>query len=64
MTNGEVEEALGILEKMHKSKTELDVGIYNIIIHGMCNASKVDDAWDLFCSLPLIGVNLMSKHIL
>lgn len=35
---------------------DLDIGIYNIIIHGMCNASKVDDAWGLFCSLPLRGV--------
>ena len=27
----------------------------------MCNASKVDDAWELFCSLPLRGVKLNVK---
>ncbi|CAN6860722.1 unnamed protein product [Brassica oleracea] len=45
--------ALEILDQMRKCKMELDIGIYNIIIHGMCNASMVDDAWDLFCSLSL-----------
>ncbi|KAH0865294.1 hypothetical protein HID58_082505 [Brassica napus] len=53
--NGELEEALGIIYKMHKTKIDPGICIYNIIIHGMCNASKVDDAWDLFCSLNFKG---------
>jgi len=29
---------------------------YNIMIEGMCKAGKVEDGWDLFCSLSLKGV--------
>ncbi|KAF2532276.1 hypothetical protein F2Q70_00032565 [Brassica cretica] len=41
--NGELEKALELLNRMHKSEMDLDIIIYNIIIHGICNASKVDE---------------------
>lgn len=41
--NGELEKALELLDQMHKSEMDLDIIIYNIIIHEICNASKVDN---------------------
>lgn len=41
--NGELEKALELLNRMPKSEMDLDIIIYNIIIHGICNASKVDE---------------------
>jgi pentatricopeptide repeat protein len=35
---------------------EPDIYTYNIMIEGMCKAGKVEDGWDLFCSLSLKGV--------
>ncbi|XP_020890693.1 pentatricopeptide repeat-containing protein At1g63130, mitochondrial-like [Arabidopsis lyrata subsp. lyrata] len=35
---------------------ELDMYTYSIMIEGMCKAGKVEDGWDLFCSLSLKGV--------
>ncbi|WZZ86350.1 hypothetical protein YC2023_114929 [Brassica napus] len=51
--NGEVEKALVMFEDLQKSEMEVDIVTYTTIIHGMCKAGKVEDAWGLFCSLSV-----------
>ncbi|CDY72679.1 BnaCnng78770D, partial [Brassica napus] len=41
---------------MQKSNIDLNTTIYNTIVHGMCVASKLDEAWSLFLNLLHSGL--------
>ena len=51
-----LEKALVIFKDMQNSELELGTITYTIVIEGMCRDGKVEDAWELFCSLDLKGV--------
>ncbi|KAF8098890.1 hypothetical protein N665_0256s0021 [Sinapis alba] len=50
-SNGKTEKALVVFRDRQKSGMGLDITTYNIMIHIMCKAGYVEDAWELFCSL-------------
>ncbi|EFH61467.1 pentatricopeptide repeat-containing protein [Arabidopsis lyrata subsp. lyrata] len=41
---------------MRESNMDMDTAVYNIIIHGMCKAGKLEEAWNLFTNLLLSGL--------
>ncbi|KAG2318526.1 hypothetical protein Bca4012_055262 [Brassica carinata] len=48
---------------MQNSGMEIGIITYNIIIEGMCRAGKVEDAWELFCSVSLNLKGVMKPDV-
>ncbi|CAL9226974.1 unnamed protein product [Arabidopsis halleri] len=41
---------------MQKTRNDLDIITFTIMIHGMCKACMLEKAYDLFCKLKFKGV--------
>jgi pentatricopeptide repeat protein len=50
------QEAMALFYEIEDKKLDLDIVIYNILIHAMCNVGKLKTVRELFNTLPTKGL--------